>query len=153
MFFVLLLLWIAFNGRFTVEVLLFGIVISALLYAFMCKFMGFSPKKELIAFKKTGSWLKFYFIVFVEIIKANLQVIFYIYNASIEVEPRVVTFKKKFKDKANNSRLANSITLTPGTITVSLEKDEYVVHCLDKSLGTDLDSSVFVKQLDKIEGR
>jgi len=153
MFFVLLLLWIAFNGRFTLEVFLFGVVISGALYAFMCKFMGYSPKKELTALKKSGSWIKFYFIVFVEIIKANIQVIYYIYNSKIEVEPRVVTFKKKFNDKANNSRLANSITLTPGTITVSLENGEYIVHCLDKSLGTDLDSSVFVKQLDKIEGR
>lgn len=33
--------------------------------------------------------------------------------------------------------LANSITLTPGTITVSLEDDEYVVHCLDKELAED----------------
>ena len=48
-------------------------------------------------------------------------------------------------------RSANSITLTPGTITVSLSDDEYVVHCLDKELAQGIDSSVFVELLKRIE--
>ena len=47
--------------------------------------------------------------------------------------------------------LANSITLTPGTITVLLEEDEYVVHCLDKSLAEGINSSIFVSMLRKME--
>ena len=47
--------------------------------------------------------------------------------------------------------LANSITLTPGTITVALTGNEYTVHCLDKELAEGISSSVFVKLLEKIE--
>ena len=47
--------------------------------------------------------------------------------------------------------LANSITLTPGTITVSLEGDTYCVHCLDKSMAEGIESSIFVQKLHRIE--
>jgi multicomponent Na+:H+ antiporter subunit E len=47
--------------------------------------------------------------------------------------------------------LANSITLTPGTITVSLTDDHLLVHCLDKSLAEGMDDSVFVRLLQKME--
>ena len=48
--------------------------------------------------------------------------------------------------------LANSITLTPGTITVTLEGDEFVVHCLDKELADGIENSVFVALLRRMEG-
>jgi len=47
--------------------------------------------------------------------------------------------------------LANSITLTPGTITVSLDDDEYTIHCLDASLAEGLENSEFEKALMKLE--
>ena len=47
--------------------------------------------------------------------------------------------------------LANSITLTPGTITVKLSDDEFSVHRLDKSLAVGLSESIFVKLLMRIE--
>ena len=52
MFLLFLALWIIFNGRVTVEILLFGVVISAAMYWFICKFMGYTPQSELIIFKR-----------------------------------------------------------------------------------------------------
>ena len=57
----------------------------------------------------------------------------------------------KLRTNAARVLLANSITLTPGTITVSQEGDEYVVHCLDKSFAEGLDNSIFVTLLQKLE--
>ncbi len=47
--------------------------------------------------------------------------------------------------------LANSITLTPGTITVSLEDNRFCVHCLDRELAEGMENSVFVELLKKME--
>ena len=47
--------------------------------------------------------------------------------------------------------MANSITLTPGTITVAIEGNEFVVHCLDKSFAEGIEDSVFVKLLQKMD--
>lgn len=47
--------------------------------------------------------------------------------------------------------LANSITLTPGTITVGLEGSDFYVHCLDREFAKGMESSVFVELLRKME--
>ena len=47
--------------------------------------------------------------------------------------------------------LANAITLTPGTITVSLEDNRYTVHCLDESMAEGMNESVFVDYIEKLE--
>ncbi len=152
MFFVLLLLWIIFNGKFTWEILIIGALVCVALYVFLWKFVDYSPKKELAFLKRIIKAIVYLFILIKEIIVANCNVIYYIYNAKLEVEPRIVYFKKKFKEEAHQTILADSITLTPGTITLRLDGDRYIVHCLDKEMGKGLDRSLFVKQLEKIEG-
>ena len=47
--------------------------------------------------------------------------------------------------------LANSITLTPGTITVSVEGNRFCVHCLDWELADGVEDSVFVELLKEME--
>ena len=58
-----------------------------------------------------------------------------------------------FKDKDGPGAAGNSITLTPGTIAVALEDNEYTVHCLDRRFGEGLADSSFVRLLHKIEGQ
>jgi len=86
-----------------------------------------------------------------EIIKANLAVSHLIFAHNEIVEPVIVRFRTSLKTETARVLLANSITLTPGTITVSLHEDELVVHCLDKSLAEGLEDSVFVELLTKFE--
>ena len=54
MYIIFVILWIIFNGKFTWEILWIGAVISAMLYWFVCRFMGYSIKKDLRAFAKIG---------------------------------------------------------------------------------------------------
>jgi multicomponent Na+:H+ antiporter subunit E len=62
-----------------------------------------------------------------------------------------VYFDADLKSELAKVMLANSITLTPGTITVSVEDNHYCVHCLDRELGAGIENSVFVELLEKIE--
>ena len=151
MYFLFLALWIIFNGAFTWEILIIGAFVSAALYWFVCRFMEYSPKKDIQALKKFGKVLNYIRILIVEIIKANGQVIHFILSSKYEVEPTLVHFRTELKKDSSRAVLANSITLTPGTITVSLTENEYVVHCLDKELAEGMENSVFVKQLKSME--
>ena len=90
-------------------------------------------------------------ILVLEILKANFATIKLITTSNYEIEPVIIKFRTKLKTKEARVILANSITLTPGTITVNLEEDEYTVHCLDKDLANGIEDSVFVKLLEKIE--
>lgn len=152
MFILILLLWILFNGQLTLEIFLFGLVFATAFYAFLCKFLGFSLKKDICYIKKFGYVIEYLIILLVEIIKANIATAKILLSSRYEVEPAIVKFKTKLKSEKARVVLANSITLTPGTITVRLQYDEFTVHCLDKSFAEGLSDSIFVKLLMRMEG-
>lgn len=151
MYVIFFLIWIIFNGQFTWEIAAFGLVIAGALYWFICKFMDYSPRKDIILCKRFFLVLHYIFVLLKEILKANVVVFRMIYSAKYEFEPAVVHFTTTLSSNFARVLLANSITLTPGTITVSLQDNEYVVHCLDKDLAEGIDSSIFVKLLERIE--
>lgn len=151
MFILIILLWILFNGQFTAEIFMFGLVIAAFFYVFLNKFFGYTIKKEINIVKKLGYIIEYLVVLFIEIIKANVCVAKMILSSRYDIEPAVVTFKSNLKSEAARVILANSITLTPGTITVKLQYDEFTVHCLDKTLADGLNDSIFVKLLERME--
>jgi multicomponent Na+:H+ antiporter subunit E len=65
-----------------------------------------------------------------QIVVASLQVAGVVLRRRMPVNPSLVRFKTRLPCRAARVILANSITLTPGTITVLLEGDEYLVHSL-----------------------
>ena len=146
MYLVFLLIWIIFNEKFNVEILLFGLVISAAVFAFICRFMDYSLQKELRFYTKAGGMLCYVFVLVKEIIVANL-----ILSEREEIEPALVEFSTDMETPAGRAFYANAITLTPGTITVSVENDRYTVHCLDESMAEGLTDSGLEQRLHKLE--
>ncbi|MDD6615279.1 MAG: Na+/H+ antiporter subunit E [Lachnospiraceae bacterium] len=151
MYILYFLLWIIFNGAVTPEICVFGLVIAAAVFAFTCKFMDYSLQKELHVLKKSWKFLCYVIVLVLEIVKANFSVIHMILSEKEEPEPALVSFHSDMKTDVGRALLANAITLTPGTITVALEGNEYTVHCLDENLAEGMDSSVFVKRISELE--
>lgn len=121
-------------------------------------FFGFSVNSWVIPLKKKKNlyrnikWGIVYTVILIlEILKANIGVMRLILSPQYEVEPKLVRFRTDLKTDIARVILANSITLTPGTITVTLEGDEYVVHCLDASMAEGMDDSIFVQLLHQFE--
>ena len=152
MFFVYFLLWILFNGRADADVLITGAGAALLIYLFTWKIIGLTPKREWRAWKKAGSYISYAGYLFVEILKANWQVTKLIFNPKVELEPQLVTMKTECREEMNRVLLANSITLTPGTITASLDGDELIVHALDRETAEGLLDNGFEKRLLAMEG-
>ena len=152
MYILFLLAWIIFNGNITLEIFVFGVVIAGVMLAFMCKFMDYSLKKELNVYKKSIWFLAYVVLLLREIVKANLTIIPKILTIEEEMDPIIVKFRTSLKSDFTRMLLANSITLTPGTITISMEDDEYTIHCLDTSLAEGLENSDFEKALMKLDG-
>ncbi len=144
-------LWIIFNGAVTREICLFGIVIAAAVFWFTCKFMDYSIQKEIRIMKRIPKLLRYVCVLVMEIVKANFAVIHMILSEKEEIEPVLVRFRSDMKTPVGRAFLANAITLTPGTITVTLEGSEYLVHCLDEEYASGMDASVFVELLGELE--
>lgn len=145
------LAWIIFNGRVTTEIILFGIAVSVAVFAFICKFMDYSIQREMRLYRKLPQYAQYLVVLIREIIGANLAVCHMILTRKETMEPVIVRVHTDLKSETAKVILANSITLTPGTITVSMSGQELLVHCLDKSLSEGMEDSVFVKLLQKLE--
>lgn len=151
MFILLLLIWFIFNGKVTLEITILGIILSACIYFFMCRFMEFSFKKDAALVRRSVFFLYYIGVLIAEIVKSNIQVMHLTLTDREIAEPVIIEYKTRLKTKLGRVILANSITLTPGTITISLEEDELIIHCLDKTLAEGMDDLIFETLLEKME--
>jgi multicomponent Na+:H+ antiporter subunit E len=97
------------------------------------------------------------FVLAIEIVKANLDVALRVISPSIPVNPEVVKIKTALKTPIARLILANSITLTPGTLTVNIKDDILSIHWIDAK-STDIEKTTkaiaasFEKYLEVIYG-
>ncbi len=147
------LIWMIFNGRMTVEIAAIGALISIMLDLFVRKVLKLNlTASNLFRFIKIFPDIILYMIILlIEIVRANFSIIKLVLAPQIEVEPCLVRFKTPLKTEAARVALANSITLTPGTITVSLEGSELLVHALNREIAKGLESSIFERLLSRME--
>lgn len=151
MFILLFALWIILNGKLTLEILLFGLAISLFIYLFMCKFMNFSIKKDLRLMRNTGFCIVYFFVLLKAIFVSNIKVMSIILFKRIPITPAIVEVKINLKTKTAKAILANSITITPGTITMKIDDDVFTVHCLSIEMIEGIENSTFVKLLSRME--
>lgn len=151
MFVLLLLLWIILNGQVTLEIVLSGLVLCALIELFLIKFMGFSIRRELQSLRLVPRALRYCAHLLREILKANWAVMRLVLSPGLEVEPQLRAFRTPLRTPTARAVLADSITLTPGTITVRVEEDEYLIHSLDSSLVEGIEDTSFQRELLEME--
>tara|TARA_R110002110_G_C13470397_1_gene720588 strand:- start:69149 stop:69661 length:513 start_codon:yes stop_codon:yes gene_type:complete len=120
-------IWLMWSGIF--KPLLFGLgVFSCILSVWMAQRMGF--------FRHTLSWPTamrlpgYWWWVLCEIVKSSVDVAIRILKPSMPISPTVVELVTTEKTEAGKVILGNSITLSPGTVTIDVHKDRLLVHCL-----------------------
>lgn len=150
MFFFLLALWLIFSGNLSVSTVVLGSVVSGLITLFCIRFMGYHPKSLILKLKKADKAVLYLLCLFKEIILANWAVLKLIYRPKAP-EPVLVHFRSGLKTDGGRVLAANSITLTPGTYTVSLDGDAYCVHALDRSLAAGIEDCSFFEKLRQME--
>jgi multicomponent Na+:H+ antiporter subunit E len=151
MYLLLVLFWIILNGKITVEIVVLGLLFALLIYGFAYKFLGLTWKREKKFWKYLIWGIQYIGILLKEIIIANIAVLKIILSPKKKIHPVLVKFPAPLKSHLLQVILADSITLTPGTITVRLYEEKFEVHCLDESMAEGLNDSVFVKMLKKLE--
>lgn len=151
MFFFLFALWIVFNGRVTAETVLLGLLFAAAVFAFACRFLDYSLAKEKKVFVLAPLLLRYLGVLIVEIVKSTFTACRFILSPTLPHDPLICKFRTPLKSETALACLANSITLTPGTITISLDDGLFTVHCLDKSMAEGIAESRFVQLLQRIE--
>jgi len=147
----LFLLWLILNANVTWEIVILGIVLVALVQAAMTRLTDYSFKHELKMWSKAPVAIAYVFVLIWEILKANKTVARIILDRRIKVEQTVAYVDIDLKTDFCKMIMANSITLTPGTITASVDGNTFTVHCLSREMIEGIESSTFVRLLQRLE--
>ncbi len=148
-FFLLLATWFLLNGKYDLVTLGIGSLVSLFISLVICKKceifseMNFSPKGIMYFFA-------YIFVFLIELVKSNLDIAMIVLSPSLPIKPGIVEVETKLKSKLGRMVLANSITLTPGTLTVKIENDTFFIHCVNIT-HTDVEGATkdIVKKFEK----
>ncbi|UVE49253.1 monovalent cation/H+ antiporter subunit E [Haloferax larsenii] len=83
--------------------------------------------------RRTGRFILYVPYLLWEILKANIEVAYIILHPSLPIDPKIQRYRAAIWDDLSVTTLANSITLTPGTLTVDVDRDSLVIHSLTGS--------------------
>ena len=150
MFILFFALWLIFNGRVTLEILVLGLLITLLVSFIFYKLLGYSFAYDKIIFRNLPLFILYTGNLIREIAKAAVSVMAVVWNPSRKPDPVMVEFHSGLTNSFANVLLANSITLTPGTYTVLQEGDRFVIHCLRREYAQGLQDSSFIRLLRKL---
>lgn len=131
--------WIVLSGKFDLFHLTLGLI-SSLLIAWMSSDLLFIDRAKKGRLIEVYRFLLYLPWIIKEILLSTLYVSWLALHPSMKkkISPRIVNFKTRLKSDVARVVLANSITLTPGTITVRVEGDIFTVHALTDKLGSGL---------------
>ena len=152
----LMLIWVIANGTLALDTLIAGLVISA---AIALAFASFARVYSVIRWSPR---VIFYYLLYlgvflIELTKANINVMRLVFSPRIEIEPGIVEIKTRLKSPIGRLALANSITLTPGTLVVDIQDDSLFIHWINVSAtdpvgATEEISARFEKYLEVVYG-
>ncbi len=151
-FLMMMITWIVLSGNFDPLLLILGVISSFLVafYFYDLLLPGLEPMYIGIFFKfcRYIPWLV------MEIVKANFHLIYIAFHPRMKeiIDPQIITFHTNLKSDIAITTLANSITLTPGTITITADPDGvFRVHAIDKK-SADALPGVMLEKVARIFG-
>jgi len=143
---ILMVLWLLLSGHFDVFHISLGVFSVALVIAANARinrvqfFKGDVPEWERLRFNRLLRYLTW--LVW-QIVVAGLQVAYVVLSPRIRVDPSLLRFRARMPSVGAAVILGNSITLTPGTLTLEINKDEFLVHSLmDESMSGLVDGTM-----------
>ena len=149
LFLILLSLWLLMSGHYSILIITLGII--------SCAFCVYVAKRGNLI---DDEGLPIFFIprlsnyliwLFKEILKSNLNTAKVIING--KVEPETFTVKASQVTDVAKVTYANSITLTPGTVTTKMQRDIFEVHALNSDFGNDVRTNEMDKKVTWLEGK
>jgi len=131
LFVALLVTWLLLSGHFTPLLLVLGVASCILV-------LLISVRMDVVDHEGHPSHLGWHIFIYIpwllwEIVKANIDVAKAVVSMPLNISPTIIRVKASQKTDVGQVIYANSITLTPGTISVNLEDGEIDVHALEQA--------------------
>jgi len=156
-FSILFTFWLILSGHFNLKYILTGVAsVSLITWLDNDLFSSIFDHEEMADISGPPAVLKFlHFVRYMpwllyQVVKANFQVAKIVLNPRMPIDPSIIRFNVRTKRKVAQVILANSITLTPGTVTISLDDGSYTVHTLVPELAQGLVEATMQNKVGEI---
>ena len=126
----LFIIWMIANTSLAVDTIIAGLVISAfiaLVFATFARVYSVIRWSPVVIYH----YLLYLGVFLIELVKANIKVMRLVFSPRINIKPGIVEIKTRLKSPMGRLALANTITLTPGTLVVDIKDDSLFVHCIN----------------------
>lgn len=130
------ILWCFVHGNVTILNFLLGSVLGLFVVYPFRKLYKFEQEESLHdVVRRIPYGIKFFIILNIEIVKASFIVAMIVLKPKMDLKPGIIAVPIRTKTDAGITAIANSITLTPGTITMDISDDRTMlyVHAIDAS--------------------
>jgi multicomponent Na+:H+ antiporter subunit E len=147
----LAILWLLLSGMFKPQQLILGIISVAIVAYLSVKMKVLTHRGQALYFRlftliKYSCWLT------VEILKSNFDVVKRVFNPSLPIDPILKLVPSEQKTELGRVTYANSITLTPGTVSINIATNrDILVHALDKAAIEELENGTLGKKICELE--
>jgi len=153
-FIILFAFWLILSGHYQVKYIVIG-ALSAGLVTFLTndlfdaalRYGERTEVKTRLDLLQLGRFLLYLPWLLSRIIMANVQVAYLVLHPKMPIDPGLLVFRTRMKKGMAQVTLANSITLTPGTITTSLENGQYIIHTLKRPLAGELEDATMQNKI------
>lgn len=142
--------WLLLSGHFEPMLIVLGLL-SCLGVVFISRRMDVVDREGVPVHLTFGPLWYWPWLVW-EIVKANIDVTKRILSPTLNISPTMVRLKVSQKSDLALVIYANSITLTPGTVSVDVEPGEILVHALSHEAAEDLKGGAMDRQVTKMAG-
>jgi len=151
--------WIILSGRFEVKYLIMGAV-SAFIVMYLTQDLAQpdGPKqvrgglRDYSIVSGIGNFILYFFWLMWSVAQSNLQVAYIVLHPKLPIQPGLLRLRTKLRNRTGHIILANSITLTPGTITIDFDDGDYSVHALVPGAAQSLLDAKMQGKLERIFG-
>jgi len=149
MFVIIMLVWILLNNNIDPLILGVGAIISLLISVLLCSRCDLFREMKMTP-KALFYTIGYLFVFIVELVRSNLDVTRRVLSPKLPINPGIVEVRTTLKSPFARMLLANSITLTPGTLTVEVKDESFFIHWIDVR-GKDIESAstAIVKKFEK----
>ncbi|TNF98631.1 MAG: DNA topoisomerase IV [Gammaproteobacteria bacterium] len=148
MFVALVILWVLLSSHF--EPLMLGLGMASVLLTLFIAIRMDVIDHESHPFHLTFHLVKYWILLFWEIIKSNFDVVLRVLGVR-PISPTVITLPVPHKTDLGRVIYANSITLTPGTVSIDVKQDCIVVHALSEEGAKELQGGYLASLIPEIE--
>ena len=130
LFITALIVWLLITWSLRYQNIIVGAIVSALISLWFGDI--FVKEGPIASLPRKFLWLLYYLPFFIfEMIRANLDVAYRVIHPKMPIKPGIVKVKTDLKGDIALTALANSITLTPGTMTIDIEDGYLYIHWIN----------------------